>query len=78
MARPHASRTGLYRLVKPLDRPIGEAADRDGRADGCEYLATTAKERYDGDPGYRPRRLVTYLAQPEHVRLEPVHLEPAP
>ncbi|MER7786997.1 DUF2235 domain-containing protein [Streptomyces sp. NPDC097640] len=72
MASPHPSRTGLYRLVKPFNRPIGEATDKDGRADGFEYLATTAKEHYDGDPGYRPPSLVTYLEHPERVRIEPV------
>ncbi|MES4908502.1 MULTISPECIES: DUF2235 domain-containing protein [unclassified Streptomyces] len=77
MAPPHASRTGLYRLAKPLHRPIGEATDKDGRTDGREYLATTAKERYDGDPGYRPPRLVEYLTQPENGSLEPVRLESA-
>ncbi|MGO4748738.1 DUF2235 domain-containing protein [Streptomyces sp. 2MCAF27] len=78
MAQPQASRTGLYRLTRPMHRPIGEATGTDGRTEGYEYLATTAKERYDEDPGYRPPRLVTYLTQPENVRLESVHLESAP
>jgi uncharacterized protein (DUF2235 family) len=73
LADPHSSWTKFYRLVKPLDRPIGEAADEHGRLDGREYLATTAKLRYDQKPGYRPAALVRYLADPANV-----HLEPAP
>jgi len=73
MTQPHSSWTRFYRLVKPLDRPIGTAADEGGRLDGHEYLAATAKEHYDKEPGYRPRELVRYLANPANV-----HLEPAP
>ncbi|MFD8387066.1 DUF2235 domain-containing protein [Streptomyces sp. NPDC059679] len=76
MAPPHVSREGLYRLARPCHRPIGEATGEGGPANGCEYLATTARERYDEDPGYRPPQLVKYLAQPERERLEPVRLEP--
>jgi uncharacterized protein (DUF2235 family) len=73
MARPHRSWRTFYRLVRPLHRPIGKAVDEHDHLDGSEYLATTAKERYDKDPGYRPPELVTYLADPAHA-----HLEPAP
>jgi hypothetical protein len=66
MASPHSSWTKFYRLAKPVDRPIGKAAG------GREYLATSAKERYDGGLGYRPPELVKYLADPENVHLEPV------
>jgi uncharacterized protein (DUF2235 family) len=72
MTRPHSSWTKLYRLVKPLDRPIGEAADGQGHLDGHEYLATTAKEHYDGEPRYRPAGLVEYLADPVDVHVEQV------
>lgn len=73
MTRPHASWTKFYRLVKPYDRPIGMAADEhDHHLDGHEYVATTAKELYDGDRGYRPPELVRYLADSANVHLEPV------
>ncbi|MFB8773831.1 DUF2235 domain-containing protein [Streptomyces broussonetiae] len=70
----HSSRTGMYRLVKPLHRPIGEAANDQGELDGNEFLAVPAKERYDRDPRYRPPRLQRYLSAQERVRLEPVLL----
>jgi len=73
MADPHLSWTKLYRLVKPLNRPIGQAADEHGRRDGLEYLATTAKMHYDRKPTYRPPALVRYLQDRANV-----HLEPAP
>jgi uncharacterized protein (DUF2235 family) len=72
MTPPHSSWTKLYRLVKPLDRPIGKAADEQGRLDGYEYLATTAKKHYDGDPDYRPPELRKYLEDSANVHLEPV------
>jgi uncharacterized protein (DUF2235 family) len=72
MTPPHSSWTKLYRLVKPVDRPIGKAADEYGHLDGLEYLATTAKQHYDGESGYRPPELVQYLANPANVPLEPV------
>jgi uncharacterized protein (DUF2235 family) len=72
MTSPHSSWTKLYRLVRPLNRPIGKAADEHGHLDGCEYLAATAKEHYDRQPGYRPPELVRYLANPADVHLEPV------
>lgn len=69
----HNSRTGMYRLSKPLHRPLGAAVDDKGEPDGNEFLAVPAKERYDRDTGYRPQELEHYLAQ-ERVRLEPVLL----
>jgi uncharacterized protein (DUF2235 family) len=72
MTPPHSSWTKFYRLMKPLDRPIGMAADDNGQLDGHEYLATTAKQHYDGEPSYRPPGLVNYLANPANVHLEPV------
>ncbi|MET9406239.1 DUF2235 domain-containing protein [Streptomyces sp. NPDC002935] len=70
----HSSRTGLFRLAKPLHRPLGEAANDKSELDGNEFLAVPAKERYDRNPGYRPPELVRYLAGQERVRLEPVLL----
>ncbi len=70
MTHPHSSWTKFYRLVKPLDRPIGTAADESGHLDGHEYLATTAKEQYDAEPGYRPPGLIRYLANPANSRTE--------
>lgn len=69
---PNPSRTLFYRLLKPLNRPIGTAADEHGHLDGCEYLAASAQENYDGDDRYRPPELVKYLANPTNVHLEPV------
>jgi hypothetical protein len=66
------SRNGLYRLTRPLHRPIGQAADQQGRLDGCEYLSDTAQERYDNEPGYRPPNLKD--AQGTGVPLEVVPL----
>jgi uncharacterized protein (DUF2235 family) len=77
MATPHSSWTKLYRLVEPLDRPIGQAANENGHLDGLEYLARTAKEHYDGKPGYRPPGLVKYLENSANVHLEGVR-ETAP
>jgi hypothetical protein len=73
MNGPHSSWTKLYRFVAPFDRPIGVAATPEhGPLDGCEYLATSAKERYDRDHGYRPPGLVTYLGNSADVHLETV------
>ncbi|MGW3729364.1 DUF2235 domain-containing protein [Streptomyces sp. NPDC000851] len=74
LGKLHPSRTALYRLAKPLHRPLGQAADDEGRLDGSEFLAVPAKERYDGDAGYRPPELERYLAGQERVRMEPVLL----
>ncbi|WP_367325606.1 DUF2235 domain-containing protein [Streptomyces sp. HUAS ZL42] len=70
----HPSRTALYRLFKPLHRPLGRSADDEGRLDGNEFLTVPAKERHDKDTGYRPPELERYLAEPARVRLEPVLL----
>ena len=59
MTSPHQSWTKFYRLVRPLNRPIGTAEDETGlHLDGCEYLAVSANEHYEADPGYRPPGLV--------------------
>ncbi|MFF7357073.1 MULTISPECIES: DUF2235 domain-containing protein [Streptomyces] len=68
----HSSRTKLWRLARPLHRPIGCAADEDGRLDGNEFLSVPAKNRYDIDSDYRPPELKRYLADQQRVRLEPV------
>jgi hypothetical protein len=48
------------------------ATPEHGPLDGCEYLATSAKERYDRDRDYRPPGLVTYLGNSADVHLETV------
>jgi uncharacterized protein (DUF2235 family) len=69
-AKPDRSWTKVYRLFKPVDRPIGAAEDDAHHLDGLEYLSTTAKNRYDEDL-YRPPGVGKYLATPDHVHLEP-------
>lgn len=68
----HDSRKGMYRLTKPVHRPIGRAADDKGRPDGDEFVASTAKERYDKAADYRPPELERYLADTGRVRLDQV------
>ena len=51
----HESRKAFYRLQKPYVRPIG-ASNAD------ERVSSTAVERHDADPRYRPPGLVAYLA----------------
>ncbi|MFF6995424.1 DUF2235 domain-containing protein [Streptomyces sp. NPDC008313] len=70
----HTSRTGMYRLAKPLHRPLGKATNDRGELDGNEFLAVPAKERYDRDADYRPPELERYLTRKDLVRLEPVLL----
>ncbi|WP_055548366.1 DUF2235 domain-containing protein [Streptomyces sp. NBRC 110028] len=72
MGTLHTSRTGLYLMERPWHRPVGQSADTSGRADGCEYLAETARIRHDEDASYRPPELSHYLAQGR------VHIEPVP
>ncbi|WP_234358740.1 DUF2235 domain-containing protein [Streptomyces sp. NRRL B-24085] len=55
------SRKGFYRLFKPLHRPVGQEKDKQGRPVGNEHLADTVLRRREGDPGYRPPALETYL-----------------
>ncbi|GAA1418536.1 DUF2235 domain-containing protein [Streptomyces thermospinosisporus] len=70
----HSSRTGIYRLSRPLHRPLGAAVNDEGEPDGNEFLAVPAKERYDRDAGYRPPELERYLTAQDRLRLEPVLL----
>lgn len=77
MAGPHDSWTKAYRLMAPVHRPIGTATGPDGhRLNGNEAIASTTKERFDADPGYRPPALVTYLEDRAGVRVEPVRGAP--
>jgi len=57
MGEKNNSRTGFYRLRRRRHRPIGQAADHQGRLDGCEYLSDTAQKRYDSSAEYRPPNL---------------------
>jgi uncharacterized protein (DUF2235 family) len=54
------SRSGIYKLTRPLHRPIGEART-DGRVDGAESVWSSATERYRRNASYRPPELVAYL-----------------
>ncbi|MEW2051682.1 DUF2235 domain-containing protein [Streptomyces sp. NPDC005476] len=70
----HPTRTGAYRLARPLHRPIGRAANAERVPDGNEYLAVPAKERRDRDTSYRPPELERYVSDRRLCRLEPVLL----
>ncbi|MEU4085455.1 DUF2235 domain-containing protein [Streptomyces aureus] len=70
----HNSRTALFRLSRPLHRPLGTAVNGEGVLDGNEFLAVPAKERYDTDAHYRPPELERCLARRDRIRLEPVLL----
>jgi hypothetical protein len=70
----HVSRTGMYRLARPLHRPLLEAVNDDGEPDGNEFLAVPAKERYDRNTDYRPPALESCLGRRQRIRLEPVLL----
>jgi hypothetical protein len=72
MTSPHRSWTKFYRLIRPLNRPIGAARDETGHLDGREHLAVSAQQHYEAIPDYRPPGLVTYLSDPASVHLEPV------
>jgi uncharacterized protein (DUF2235 family) len=66
----HTSRAWLYRLFRQhLERPLGRAHR------GEEYVATTAVQRRNDDPGYRPRELEAYLSGPHRVMEVPVRQE---
>ncbi|MDX3310975.1 DUF2235 domain-containing protein [Streptomyces sp. NPDC054884] len=66
MGERHDSRTGLYRWVAPIPRPIGEAVG------GHERVSDTVLRRHDADPGYQPKNLADYLKdsdpQVENIR----------
>jgi uncharacterized protein (DUF2235 family) len=49
------SRKGFYRLVRPFARPIGK------KDPAHEYAASTALQRRDQKPAYKPPGLVDYL-----------------
>ena len=62
MAELRYSRTRFYRLRPAYDRPL---AGKDGaRVDGGS-LASSARTRYDEDPGYRPPSLSEAAADRE-------------
>jgi uncharacterized protein (DUF2235 family) len=67
MGNLHDSRTGLYRWVPPVPRPIGATGD------GGEYVSDTALRRHDADPAYQPEKLVDYLkgAHPQVEEIRP-------
>lgn len=60
----HESKTGLYRLTRGFDRPIGlslrEGADR-GASDPTQSVHRSVLERWDGNPDYRPPALLEYF-----------------
>jgi hypothetical protein len=53
IGKMHDSKTGLYKLTKGIDRPIGVG--------GTQSVHPTAIERWDKDRGYRPKNLRDYL-----------------
>jgi hypothetical protein len=74
----HNSRTLLYRLFRPLHRPIGRAADEKTKLlDGREYLADTALRRHRADQdAYDPPALDTYLEDFGEQHIERIPLPP--
>ncbi|WP_458247413.1 DUF2235 domain-containing protein [Streptomyces sp. MAI_2237] len=72
MGPVHESRTGLYRLFRPLHRPIGHREDR-------QYVSATARRRYDDDPAYRESSpaLARYLTEPTRLDIAQVPLTAA-
>ncbi|MFJ6086278.1 DUF2235 domain-containing protein [Streptomyces sp. NPDC092369] len=74
----HNSRTGLYRLSKPLHRPIGRATDKKTELlDGREYLADTALlRRREEQADYDPPGLDDYLRDFGEQHIERVPLPP--
>ncbi len=61
MGRLHDSRRSLYRLQRPLYRPIGQESP------ASESAASTAVQRLDKDPSYEPANLAAYLTGDHHV-----------
>ncbi|MCM2577618.1 DUF2235 domain-containing protein [Streptomyces meridianus] len=65
----HASRTGLWRLLRPYVRQLGV------KDPACEFAASSALERTEKLSGYRPANLARYLEDPENAgRIRPVRL----
>jgi len=54
LAKLHASRRNFYRIRRKHHRPIGH-----GR--GAVLIHRTVRERWNQDPGYRPKNLADYL-----------------
>jgi len=54
----HDSKTGLYRLTKGFDRPIGTKPRAEG---GTQSVHPSVLERWDADPSYRPANLRKYF-----------------
>jgi uncharacterized protein (DUF2235 family) len=63
----HDSKTGLYRLTRPLVRTIGVADTPDGKPtaalDPTQSLHASVRERWDADASYRPQGLRDYFAR---------------
>lgn len=57
----HDSRTGIYRVLPGAPRLI------DAQPPGHQYVASSAVERFDGDPTYSPQNLQRALAGPHQV-----------
>lgn len=71
LGRLHESREGLYRLTRPLHRPIGQAEK------GHEYVADSAELRYNTPSmDYHPKELAKYLTKPEGVHIETLTDQP--
>lgn len=65
----HDSKTGLYRLTRGIDRPIGLTA-RDPkkpraprRPDPTQSVHSSVRDRWDKDPKYRPAALREFFAR---------------
>ena len=68
---PHASRIGLYRLVRPWHRPI-DTPQGGGSGPGQNVAATAVQLHQSKPKQYQPPGLVAYLARidrPEHAKV---------
>ena len=73
----HNSKTGLYVFTRGFDRPIGLMAKAPGKADQSadapdptQDLHDSVRKRWDGDPAYRPPRLLEYFERIKDPRGE--------
>lgn len=77
LGKLHNSKKGLYRLTRGIDRVIGLAASpeeqpdrKSTQSDPTQSLHPSVLQRWDDDPGYRPKNLRDYLKRLGDPRAE--------